>query len=427
MIAWQRQTVPNTAANTNSSFPVASWEEALDCFLLFKKAQRLAPRTLADHHDHITWFFERTGATLGEATHLRNAVIGYFASSADLAPSTFNTRRKSLNCFFNWAVSEGYMARNPCAGIGRVKEDAMPKAIDEATLRRLLALPDRKTSVGLRDYAFMLLMLDTGIRPREAANLRLKDISLATLSVTIPSFVAKTRVSRTLPILPVTAEAMRRLTASRHHAWSETVPVFCNEDGRELTHNAWARRMSIYSQELGTKVTAYSLRHSFALMYLRRGGDVFSLQKLLGHSTLAMTQRYVALNEADVRERHTESSPINTLMEESHRMSRKAPKSRIPRTSEQGFFYLIQLTPDIDPRRIKVGFASDVDQRLLAHRTASPTACLLNYWRCRRANERRAILTLTKVGCKPISDEVFECEDIEGLVERADAFFASET
>jgi hypothetical protein len=95
-----------------------------------------------------------------------------------------------------------------------------------------------------------------------------------------------------------------------------------------------------------------------------------------------------------------------------------------PVVSSYGSFYLIQLVPELDPRRAKFGSAQDVQDRLNQHRTAAPTARVVKSWPCRATWEQTAIDCLAAAGCRLIASEVFECETIESLVERADALFA---
>jgi hypothetical protein len=91
--------------------------------------------------------------------------------------------------------------------------------------------------------------------------------------------------------------------------------------------------------------------------------------------------------------------------------------------SDVGVFYVIQLVPDLDPRRPKLGFAESLEQRLSQHRTAAPTAHVLRVWPCKRTWELTAIDALTCEGCRLILNEVFECDDPERLAMRGDAFF----
>jgi len=89
-----------------------------------------------------------------------------------------------------------------------------------------------------------------------------------------------------------------------------------------------------------------------------------------------------------------------------------------------GFFYIIQLIPELEAERIKLGFAADIETRLQAHKTAAPTAKLLKAWPCKRSWELAAIASLTREGCERISDEVFRVNSLDSLVEGGNAFFA---
>lgn len=93
-------------------------------------------------------------------------------------------------------------------------------------------------------------------------------------------------------------------------------------------------------------------------------------------------------------------------------------------TTEAGFFYAIQLVPDLDPNRIKLGFADNVETRLAQHRTSAPTASLLKSWPCKRSWERTAIDALVAVGGRLLLNEVFEFSDVDAVLKRADEFLA---
>jgi hypothetical protein len=88
-----------------------------------------------------------------------------------------------------------------------------------------------------------------------------------------------------------------------------------------------------------------------------------------------------------------------------------------------GFFYLIQLIPEVLPNRVKLGFADNVEKRLNEHRTAAPTARLLKAWPCKRSWDYAAMDSITKGNCKLVLNEVYE-GDIQGFLDRAEQFFA---
>lgn len=88
-----------------------------------------------------------------------------------------------------------------------------------------------------------------------------------------------------------------------------------------------------------------------------------------------------------------------------------------------GYFYLIQLVPEALPNRVKIGFADNVEKRLVEHQTAAPTAKVLRSWPYKRSWDYAAMDSITRTGCKLVLNEVYE-GDVDGFIARAEAFFA---
>ncbi|MGB9825932.1 MAG: tyrosine-type recombinase/integrase [Desulfofundulus sp.] len=290
----------------------ATWREALEQFSYYQRARGLSETTREGQEREVTIFFKRHPEAWGGGAKLKAAVFSHFGEK--IRPATYNIRLAYLKQFFAWCVKEGIFPENPLEGFKKRKDSGRVVNLDVETLQRLLTLPDRKTFAGLRDYALLLLTLDTGIRPKEAFSLLPGDINLRSLEVCVRAEAAKTRVARTLCISPVTAEAVRQLLSARHPSWKDTVPVFCTQDGTPLNRHSWNDRLEAYSRKLGTKIRPYDLRHAFALQFLRNGGHALALQRTLGHTDLTMTKRYVALTQADLREQHAMASPLNTIL-----------------------------------------------------------------------------------------------------------------
>ena len=91
---------------------------------------------------------------------------------------------------------------------------------------------------------------------------------------------------------------------------------------------------------------------------------------------------------------------------------------------DAGVFYIIQLIPEFDPGRIKLGFASVVEERLSQHKTVAPTARLIKTWPCKRSWESTVMDCLSFAKCRLIRNEVFECDDLEMLINLGDKLFS---
>ena len=294
----------------------SSWQDALDAFLLFKKAEGLAVGTIDDYRYHVSRFFGLYPEAWDpqDANKTRMAVLSYLGQD-DIAPATFNIRLRYLKSFFSWLVNEGAYTKNPLEGIRTRK--AEPRIVQHSAeiLTKLLKLPDRSTYCGKRDYALLCLSIDTAIRPSEALALELEDVNLKEMVVLVRASISKTRKSRTLPFSLETAKALQALIAFRPREW-ETPLLFANHEGDKLTVSGWRQRLQKnYAPKLGLKhLSPYDLRHDAALHFLRNGMNPFALQTIMGHSTLDMTKRYIALAEADIREAHETASPVKRFL-----------------------------------------------------------------------------------------------------------------
>jgi site-specific recombinase XerD len=289
-----------------------NWEECLAMFVSLKKAQGCSKRTIEDYEQHVKRFFQIYPVPFQNHIQLKTAVLDYFGNQ-NVSPTTHNIRRTYLRAFFNWCIKEGVLSKNPIEDIPRRKPEPRVRHITEKELGKLLQLPEKDTFSGLRNYTMLLLSLDTGIRPKEMLSLMEGDIRLKSLEVFVRQEVSKTRTSRTLPISPTTAEAIARFLNVRPSAW-QALPVFCSCEGRPLTTDAWHQCLRRYGEKIGIKISPYDLRHVFALFYLRNGGDVFTLQRIMGHTNISTTEVYVNLLQEDIKKAHVNASPVVKLV-----------------------------------------------------------------------------------------------------------------
>jgi hypothetical protein len=97
--------------------------------------------------------------------------------------------------------------------------------------------------------------------------------------------------------------------------------------------------------------------------------------------------------------------------------------SGVSQGNGSGWFYVVQPVPEFDQNRLKLGFAVDTKQRLDTYRTICPHAAILKSWPCHPTWERTAIASISREGCRSLGQELFQCDDVQALVDRADAFF----
>ena len=165
-----------------------------------------------------------------------------------------------------------------------------------------------------RDTAIIRLLLDTGMRRGELAGLALEDVDLGQQVALV---MGKGRKERRVPFAKVTRLALEALLTARRRIVVPSDLLFISRHGGELTSRHVQIMIKRYGERAGIKgvrVSPHTLRHTCATQYIRNGGDVFSLQKILGHSTLEMVRNYVNLASRDVYDAHRRFSPMDRLL-----------------------------------------------------------------------------------------------------------------
>lgn len=294
--------------------PPKTWEEGMYRFLSWKKAQGGAERTLRGYKEIITLFFSRF--PLAFSGKCRECLIEFLAQDG-ISPTTFNMRLKALRPFFAFCIDEGTFSSSPIEGFSKRKEQ--PRIVDHSpdSIRKLLNVIGTKTFSRLRDSTLLMFQLDTGIRPSEALQLSPTDIDSDTGKAVIRAVTAKTRTARGVFFSEKTASLINHLLSVRPDEWNDTVPVFCTSFGDAWNTHGWTVNLKRYAEKAGIgRFSAYDIRHCHAIQYLRNGGDVFTLQREMGHTTLSMTERYLALCDDDLKAVHSRVSPVHSLFPE---------------------------------------------------------------------------------------------------------------
>jgi integrase/recombinase XerD len=176
--------------------------------------------------------------------------------------------------------------------------------------RRLIDAAKADKRNGMRDTAIILFLLDTGCRAAEVVGLKNADILWAQRMAKVYGKGDKERV------VFFSAETMRAMKKyAMRDRRAECDRFFQTEEGRSLTPSGLLHVTKRVGQRAQvTNVHPHRFRHTFALTFLRQGGNVLALQRLLGHTTLAMTQRHVAMVSDDLAREHSEHSPVMAML-----------------------------------------------------------------------------------------------------------------
>jgi integrase/recombinase XerD len=229
-----------------------------------------------------------------------------------LSSQTIQTYCRAIRAFFGFLHREAFIDTNPMAKVKmpRVPETVVPTFSDKE-LERLLVQPDKHSNEGFRDYAILLTLIDTGARLSELADLKAADIDYEQSYFKV---MGKGSRERYEPFGHRVAKALMKYKLKHRPEPIGTDNFWLKRDGQPLPASRIEKLVSMYGKKAGLKrCYAHKLRHTSSLLYLRNGGDVFSLQKKLGHQSLVMTRRYSNLADTDVRDQHLKHGVADRL------------------------------------------------------------------------------------------------------------------
>lgn len=206
--------------------------------------------------------------------------------------TSINTRLKSLTSFTKYAEIEIQLPT-----IRLEKNIKIPYTQDE--IQQLLKEPVIQSYTQWRNHAIVSTFLGTGIRCRTLINLRIKDIDFKSEMLYLN--VTKTNKKYFVPLSSELVKILKHYLSLFEH--KEDDWLFMNQYGEQLTRNSLKQTIRDYNLNRGvTKTSIHLFRHTFAYNYIKSGGNVLFLQRVLGHSRTETTQLYVSIQADDLKE-----------------------------------------------------------------------------------------------------------------------------
>jgi integrase/recombinase XerD len=214
----------------------------------------------------------------------------------------------TLRNFFRFAQLQELISTDPCQNLESPKiRRSLPGYLRLEEIERLLAQPDDKTPLGLRDHAMLDVLYSTGLRVSELISLRVMDLDTAVGCIRC---IGKGDKERIVPIgkkaLALVERYLRdarpKLIGKGKQALATT--LFINRRGAPLSRVGVWKILSAYGRKAGLRsaLTPHMLRHSFATHLLERGADLRSVQLMLGHSDISTTQIYTHVVEERLKQ-----------------------------------------------------------------------------------------------------------------------------
>lgn len=272
-----------------------------------------------DVADFLTFLTEHLGAAPDLKALEGLAVRDYRAWLARRAAGGVSAASRArglaaVRGLMRFLAKRGLIAETAATAVRAPRQPRLqPRPLDKSAARAVTeeaALPASDKSpdwTGLRDHALFLLLYAAGLRIGEALSLTRGDAPLAeTLSI-----VGKGGKQRLAPVLPAARRAVDAYLAACPHVVGSEDALFLGARGGALADGVARRRMREIRRTLGLpeSATPHALRHSFATHLLEAGGDLRTIQELLGHAGLTTTQRYLGVDQTRLLEAYRAAHP----------------------------------------------------------------------------------------------------------------------
>lgn len=277
-------------------------------FVSAKIAEGVSEKTAKTYQQHFHCISKHmdVSAPLDVLTQddINNLVVSMRLSG--LAHNSISSYTRVLRTMLKWCRGQGYTN----VYVPPIKDrETVKETYSDDELSALLRKPDKNCDFSeYRNWVIINFLLNCGCRASTVRNIQNRDVDFSAKQVAFRH--TKTGKVQIIPLCSVMVHILRDYTLIRKGSPADY--LFCNEFGDQLSEEALREGIHRYNHRRGVQKTSiHAFRHTFARKYLVDcGGDAFTLQRLMGHSTLKMTKHYCSIYDADIAKNYDRVSPL---------------------------------------------------------------------------------------------------------------------
>lgn len=306
--------------NSNYQLPVtdelaqaiAEWQSWL------KDIKRASKHTAVSYQNDLGHFFRFLSGYYGGKLKLAaleklepRDIRSWLASRLnEYEPASTARALSTVKSFFRWLEKQNKIKNEAIFHVRSPKlKKAVPKALAEEQSEAALAAigsQHEQEWLNKRDLALLTLIYGCGLRISEALAVTPKDVEGDTIRIT-----GKGNKQRQVPVLPIVKTAVEEYIASCPYKMTASSPLFFGARGKKLDAAIFQRELKKLRAAIGLpdSATPHAFRHSFATHLLSAGGDLRSIQELLGHASLSTTQRYTHVDTKRLMDAYKSAHP----------------------------------------------------------------------------------------------------------------------
>ena len=291
------------------------WDTIVNWFMNSRKAMGCSPKTLLHYQTVFSIFLKwhQEHAPMCSPTECDH--VETFLAQQSCRAISKHTYWRALRTLFYFMMQQGLREDNPCLSIKIKIEELLPRTVSAEHVAEVLKHLNFETFTGLRDAVLITLAFDTGARLSELLSFTIGDVLVGQRKVLVRGKGGK---ERWVFFGRFTAQLLQRYLVEYGKLFGirPDAPLFVSvfrtpiKSKDTVVKLIWARAQKRAKLPL---LPFHGLRHGFAKEWLKAGGDLFSLQQILGHSDLNVTRRYVKLLTEDLERMHQQYSPADKL------------------------------------------------------------------------------------------------------------------
>lgn len=294
-------------------------KDIFERFISSKKAQNVSKETISYYgycYQFFTEFFGEDKLASSIISGDVNKYVEHLMNKETINEVTINTYLRGIRVILYYGMKEESI---PKFQIKLIKvEKRVKETYTDSELLALTRKPDLKNCdfSEYRNWVIINFLLGTGVRLATVVETLISDIDFDNMMLVIRNI--KSRKHQIIPLSRELEKILREYLEYRRGNKEEH--LFCNPYGAMITKDALKKSIANYNKKRGVaKTSIHVFRHTFAKKWILNGGDVFKLQKILGHSTLDITREYVNMFSTDLQINFESFNPLDRFVQENRK------------------------------------------------------------------------------------------------------------
>ena len=300
---------------------INSYEQTLRLFALFLKSEcnvKEAGEVKEMHiREYIKHLQERGKYTVvaNENSKKTNFPENRTDYKKEVSKTTINNYIRNIKVFFNYMYENRYINTNPIRRVRQLRNQRKVVGyIDDVNMNKFLKSFDLSKFHEYRDYIIAQLIFDTGMRIGETLLIKESDIDYVRRTILLPADNTKGKKDRYVFFSAEMLKEIKRWLQYKDR-YKQSEYIFCTTKGTSLKVGNYETNFKKYGERIGQNdIHPHMLRNNFAKRFLMSGGDIYTLSKILGHSSVTVTEEaYLDLQNEDLRVQYQKHSPLLNL------------------------------------------------------------------------------------------------------------------